>query len=79
MGEGSAIRGHSGQPLASRGARESLPLRVAMQREIDPIQISDARFDPRDLAMSSFVILFFSLVFITPLILIGAVAKGLLR
>jgi hypothetical protein len=81
MSEGLASGGHSAnQSFAYRaGARDSMQLRVSMQREIDPIQASDARFDPRDFATNSFVILFFSLVFFAPLFVLGAAIKGFFR
>lgn len=74
--------GRSGnEPAGSRAGRaiSSMPLRVTAQAKLPPIQHGQPGFDARDLAVNSFVIVFFALVFFAPLVLIGAVAKGFLR
>lgn len=66
------------QPASRAGLRDpSMPLRITAQAKLDPIQYAHSRFDARDLAVNSFVILFFSLVFVAPLLILGAVVLRL--
>lgn len=84
QGERMSVRPAAGAHFRSDASRvgatrDSSPLRISAQHGLDPIQERQPRFDARDFSVNVFVIVFFSLVLLAPLVWIGANAFRLGR